>query len=186
MATAARVVFARDGYHPASLEAIAREAGYSKGAVYSNFEGKADLFLVMDTETAQLEGDWDPFGRTGHVDAIEQPVGGFALDEAPTELELSIGFGFATLEFVAVAGRDPVLRDAIDDRLGKLIGAYGRQLESRQRPDDPLDTTELATILAAFDQGSALFTLGGWGGLDARLIHRGLQRLLQPAPDESA
>src|SRR5690625_6378950 len=39
---AARGVFAEDGYHAASLERIARVAGFSKGAVYSNFDGKPD------------------------------------------------------------------------------------------------------------------------------------------------
>ena len=44
---AARAVFARDGYHGARLDQIARAAGDSKGAVYSNFENKAALFLAV-------------------------------------------------------------------------------------------------------------------------------------------
>lgn len=44
---AARIVFARRGYRGASVEEIAAEAGYSKGAVYSNFESKEDLFLEL-------------------------------------------------------------------------------------------------------------------------------------------
>src|SRR5690242_18728785 len=43
---AARTVFLRRGFHRASLDEIAEEAGYTKGAVYSNFEGKDDLFLA--------------------------------------------------------------------------------------------------------------------------------------------
>src|SRR5690242_13569645 len=43
---AARTVFLRHGFHGASLDEIAEEAGYSKGAVYSNFAGKDDLFLA--------------------------------------------------------------------------------------------------------------------------------------------
>src|ERR1700712_3761349 len=43
----ARVVFARSGFHGASVEEIASEAGFSTGALYSNFEGKEDLFLVL-------------------------------------------------------------------------------------------------------------------------------------------
>src|SRR5262249_59391444 len=44
---AASQVFARRGYHAATLEEVAREAGYSTGAVYSNFSGKEDLFLAL-------------------------------------------------------------------------------------------------------------------------------------------
>jgi AcrR family transcriptional regulator len=44
---AARLVFARSGFHGASVEEIASEAGFSTGALYSNFGGKEDLFLVL-------------------------------------------------------------------------------------------------------------------------------------------
>src|SRR5262245_12246383 len=44
---AARRVFLARGYHGATLEAIAVEAGFSKGVVYSQFESKADLFLAL-------------------------------------------------------------------------------------------------------------------------------------------
>jgi AcrR family transcriptional regulator len=48
---AARSVFARNGFHGASVEEVASEAGFSTGALYSNFEGKEDLFLaLMDRE----------------------------------------------------------------------------------------------------------------------------------------
>jgi AcrR family transcriptional regulator len=44
---AARTVFARSGFHGASVEEIASEAGFSTGALYSNFDGKEDLFLAL-------------------------------------------------------------------------------------------------------------------------------------------
>src|SRR5215211_6310744 len=47
---AAERVFARQGYQGASIQAIAAEAGYSHGAIYSNFNGKEDLFLVLQQE----------------------------------------------------------------------------------------------------------------------------------------
>ena len=44
---AARAVFERQGFHRASLDGIADEAGYTKGAVYSNFASKEDLFFAV-------------------------------------------------------------------------------------------------------------------------------------------
>jgi AcrR family transcriptional regulator len=44
---AARRVFLERGFHAATLEEIADDAGYTKGAVYSNFVGKDDLFLAV-------------------------------------------------------------------------------------------------------------------------------------------
>src|SRR5215831_9655334 len=44
---AARQVFLARGYHNATLEQIADEAGFSKGVMYSQFASKADLFLAL-------------------------------------------------------------------------------------------------------------------------------------------
>jgi len=43
----AAVVFTREGYAGASCDRIAEEAGYSKGALYSNFASKDELFLQL-------------------------------------------------------------------------------------------------------------------------------------------
>lgn len=40
-------MFLRDGYAATSLERVADTAGYSKGAVYSNFRGKDELCLAV-------------------------------------------------------------------------------------------------------------------------------------------
>jgi AcrR family transcriptional regulator len=51
---AAARVFARRGYHVATLAEVASEAGFTKGAVYSNFESKEALFLALvDQEIAK-------------------------------------------------------------------------------------------------------------------------------------
>jgi AcrR family transcriptional regulator len=54
---AAARVFARRGYHGASVDEVAEEAGYTTGALYSNFAGKEDLFLSLLERVAsrQLE-----------------------------------------------------------------------------------------------------------------------------------
>lgn len=43
-------VFSERGFEAASVEEIADEAGFSTGAVYSNFASKADLFLALFDE----------------------------------------------------------------------------------------------------------------------------------------
>jgi AcrR family transcriptional regulator len=44
---AAEEVFVRDGYESAQLDEIATRAGRSKGAVYTHFKSKEDLFLAL-------------------------------------------------------------------------------------------------------------------------------------------
>jgi AcrR family transcriptional regulator len=66
---AAARTFARKGYAGASVEEIAQSAGYSIGALYSNFGGKQELFLELMSGRASrrqamvaeiLQADDDP------------------------------------------------------------------------------------------------------------------------------
>jgi AcrR family transcriptional regulator len=43
----ASVIFRRDGFHQASIDEIAEEAGFSRGAVYSSFANKEEFFLAL-------------------------------------------------------------------------------------------------------------------------------------------
>jgi AcrR family transcriptional regulator len=47
LVSAATRVFAERGFHGASLDDVAAVAGFTKGAVYSNFSGKDELFLAV-------------------------------------------------------------------------------------------------------------------------------------------
>lgn len=178
--------FARDGFHGASLDAIAREAGYSKGAVYSNFAGKAELFLAaMDVTVTVVEDPaWDPTVRLtsrAELDAMRD----VAFDDPPTELQIARGFALATLEFVSSAGRDERLTGALRERLRLLVDSYRRAVGRERDEHDPVTEDELALLLAALDQGFGLFLLLGWPVEDTRLLQRGLRRMLRPPDDEA-
>jgi len=56
---AARRLFVRDGYARTNLEGIADAAGFSKGAVYSNFDSKEQLFFEL--LQAKLESELHAF-----------------------------------------------------------------------------------------------------------------------------
>jgi AcrR family transcriptional regulator len=49
----ASVIFRRDGFHQASIDEIAEEAGFSRGAVYSSFANKEEFFLALHDREAQ-------------------------------------------------------------------------------------------------------------------------------------
>lgn len=66
---AAAVVFARQGFQAASVEAIAEAAGFTRGAFYSNFESKEALFLALTDRQARA-----------HIAALEAAVGGLEID----------------------------------------------------------------------------------------------------------
>ena len=58
-------LFCRRGLEGASVEDVAQDAGYTKGAFYSNFKSKEELFLVMLDEKfgARARADRPPPGR---------------------------------------------------------------------------------------------------------------------------
>ena len=82
---AASRVFARRGFHAATLEDLAREAGYTTGAIYSNFTGKDELFRaafehqiardVREVSEAQAAATEDtPGARTRDEDLPEDAL----------------------------------------------------------------------------------------------------------------
>jgi AcrR family transcriptional regulator len=63
-------LFCRHGLEGASVEDVAQDAGYTKGAFYSNFKSKEELFLVMLDEkfAAELERIDRELAGTGEPD----------------------------------------------------------------------------------------------------------------------
>ena len=51
-------LFREQGFHGASLDQVAAAAGYTKGAVYSNFASKEDLFLAIYERRVERSQEW--------------------------------------------------------------------------------------------------------------------------------
>lgn len=175
----ARRVFGRDGYHGANLAGIAREAGLTKGAVYSNFDGKADLFLaVLDEDLASIPDGWDPLGRfEGVPDLAGESVRAADLTDEERE---ALGFGLTTLEFTASAAREPEILEALSLRLEGLLDSFEAIVRRERGDEDPLDVRQLATMLMALDHGAAIFWLIGWARYDAETMRQVVSRMLSP------
>jgi AcrR family transcriptional regulator len=132
----AEVVFARSGFHGASVEEIAREAGATSGALYSNFAGKEDLFLALFEERIATDvGDYSQIVAEGAT--VEEQVRGVAdhwieiLRERPDYFPLLV-------EFWAYAIREPVLRKRLAGRFAALRSASSRlSLEAAERHGRP-------------------------------------------------
>ncbi len=175
---AARSVFSEDGYHAASLERIAREAGFSKGAVYSNFDGKSALFLAVMDQNLELAGAdiRDPFERPANPASTGRDVA----DREGFPVEATQGFALATLEFIARAARDEVLAPQLHRRLEAVLGHY-HDVALTSRPDgETLPAQEIGKLLAALDQGAGLILLSGDFLPDPAVFNAGMRRLVDP------
>jgi AcrR family transcriptional regulator len=160
---AAAKVFARRGYNGASVEEIAEEAGYSHGAVYSNFDGKADLFLAVfedymaqrarELAATQVVLDADAPLEVRARALADQWMERFAADRASFILHL---------EFLSTADRDPELARRFGTRSAAMREAVSRYISQYQEEAEvelPLPPDDLALVLRALGIGLAIEAL---------------------------
>ena len=111
-------MFARGGYHGATVELIASEAGFSTGALYSNFDGKEDLFLaLMEREIDAHAREISEAVRTRHSVA-ERATGGARQWMTMIEREPELLLLF--MEFWAYGVRDPSVRPKVAARFAQM------------------------------------------------------------------
>ena len=145
----ARQMFFTDGYHPTSLEKVADAAGYSKGAVYSNFRNKDELCAaVLDEIRAERFADvlgW--LSQPDRFDAIGEWAQRVIGDPGWTPLEA---------EFALHARRNDQLRTELAGRLDNIIGMLANGIESTDDLDVRLPSREAATVMLALGVGLGL------------------------------
>jgi AcrR family transcriptional regulator len=178
---AAATVFSRRGVHGASVEEIAAEAGFTTGAVYSNFSGKEDLFLALfERHTAAEVKKYDEiFAGARTVD--EQARGG--ADEWMRELKREPDYFPLFVEFWAHAVRDPELRPRFAATFGAFRQAFGRMIKEAAKglgiEVSTQDAESLGTVLNALGNGIALEKLADPDGIPDELLGDMLSLLFQ-------
>ncbi len=161
----ARTMFLRDGYAATSLEKVAEEAGFSKGAVYSNFGGKDDLCLAV-LDTIHEEVAEAVLGSLSGTDSLEE-----ALDTFDRWADARIGdpdWSALEAEFAARSRRDPHLKQALQARNDRIRGLIAEALRTT------CEEHGLRIPLSYDGAANALYSLG---------VGLGLQRSLDPQLD---
>jgi AcrR family transcriptional regulator len=175
---AARRIFLGRGYHGATVEQIADEAGFSRGVVYSQFGNKADLFLAllearMADRAAQTAAQAD--GLSGEGGAVMLMGGAADRDSGDP------GWGLLLIEFRVHAARDQELNKryaaahqrTIDRMAAVLGGIYER---AGQVP--PLPAGHLAELMMAISSGVQLEHAANRAALPTAIRGQALRRLL--------
>ncbi|GHE79481.1 putative TetR-family regulatory protein [Streptomyces spiralis] len=152
---AAQETFAERGFYGSSIEVICERAGLTRGAFYSNFRTKEELFFALFDLHAQRVVD-RLSAAVDELDAAEDPVRAVlrrmsALDEAERRWYLlSTEFTLHAIRHPAtarsLAEHDRRLREEIVRLLGRLFDRLGR------RPTVDLDS--LARLTTAVHEGS--------------------------------
>jgi AcrR family transcriptional regulator len=183
---AARRVFLERGYFAATLDQIADEAGFSKGAVYSRFASKADMFLALledriaerAGQNAQLAED---LAGTGNFGAV--------IDLAERAERGSPGWRLLVTEFRIHAARDPELNRRYAALHARTVDGLAQVLAAVSKEGAeglPFPPRQLAELMLTIETGRALeqvANLDALGGPDLPVLHR-LADLLagQPMP----
>jgi AcrR family transcriptional regulator len=185
---AAAGVFAERGFAGASLDQVAAAAGFTKGAVYSNFGSKDELFLaLMQAEV------------TARVDAVEQALQ--ATTDLPGALavvgaELSrrdAGWQLLFLEFWQRAVRDPGVRESFvasrRDLRARIAVVVDRFLAAHPARAG-WDAGTLTLVLVALTHGLAIEGVPDPDAVPADVLPRVLAGLLRtedlPTPSQQA
>jgi len=177
---AARRAFLARGYHGATLEQIADEAGFSTGAVYSRFDGKADLFLALleqrITERA-AENTRLVEGKSGYQGLTALRQNAARRDHA--ELE----WGLLLIEFRVHAARDPALNRryaAAHARTVQALTDVITTLYEREGQPPPAPAAHLAQLILTFAVGSRLEQAAHPEGSSTPAVSELLGRLIDP------
>ena len=161
--TTARDLFLSDGYAGTSLERIAEAAGYSKGAVYSNFAGKKEiclevLELIRTTKIGEI---------VAILSAADELDGRITAFQAWAEKTLGdVGWTMLEFEFMVVARDDADLRESLVTSLQTVRGVVANVL------GELANSAGVTLPIPTEDAAGSLFSLG---------IGLGIQRALDPS-----
>lgn len=162
LATAA-TVFGERGYDSASVEEIAERAGYSHGAVYSNFAGKDDLFLAVFEEYMAARGRELAETQTDLPADAPLEMRARALADQWMERFAADRESFLLhLEFLGRAGREPGMAERFGSRsatLRETIAAFIAHNQEEEGVEAPLPPADLALVLRALGIGLAIEAL---------------------------
>jgi AcrR family transcriptional regulator len=153
LGSAAKLI-CRKGITEASVEDVAKDAGYTKGAFYANFKSKEELFLVMMDEKYAAE-----------IEQLESTIRG---TDSPAEDARHAAEDFIRLawsdpqwpklyfEFTAYAARNPEFREEIatrDRAMRKRIAEVFRRWAADFGAEAPFDYDDLAMMVFCMANG---------------------------------
>lgn len=163
---AAIEVFARRGFDGASLEEIAEVAGFTRGAIYSNFGSKEDLLLAVADRYSRMLFETFSAGLAEAGTLEEKTVAGAALwrdlmHRDPNLTALNLEFRLRALRDESFRGRVLSLQREHIGRIADLIrrGSESVGVDLKVTPDDLAEILNAATTglteLAALDDEHA-------------------------------
>jgi AcrR family transcriptional regulator len=157
---AALKVFAERGFDTSNLDQVAAAAGLSKGAIYSNFTSKDDLFYTMMTEQVLVRVESVRSALAARPTDVHQPqdlrdVGGLLTEAFTEQREWRLVF----LDFWRRAVRDDDVRArfiAHRRTMRDAIAAIVQQILGGDPPVGDFTIDDVVTVVLALSNGLAI------------------------------
>jgi AcrR family transcriptional regulator len=156
---AAGKVFVERGFQRASVEAISEEAGFTRGAFYSNFASKEELFaeLLQSTVYAAYRAmEEEQLGSEAPLPSARESAKRLAQIQAHPDGRWMFRLW---LELLLQAGRDEKMRELAVEFWRTNRGLLAKLAERRfaeQGRKPPLRPEKLASAMIAMDIGLAI------------------------------
>jgi AcrR family transcriptional regulator len=153
---AARRVFLARGYHAATLDEIADEAGFSRGVVQSRFGNKADLFLALLEERIAERAAQNARLAEGLDGAEGMRV---LREHAARRNRAETDWGLLLIEFRVHAARDPGLSPryaALHARTRQGLAGVITDMYRRAAQPPPFPPLEMAQMILTVEAGVRL------------------------------
>jgi AcrR family transcriptional regulator len=169
---AAERLFTRQGFHATSVADVAAEAGYTTGAVYSNFASKEDVFFAVyerRADAAVLHGE-RTFAELEPVAALER----LSVDTAARRGR-DDGWLAVFLEFWAHVVRNPELRERFAEIHARVMQPVADVVDELTGGRDGAAVTAAMNVMQI---GLALERLTRPGVADAELAARVVRAVL--------
>ena len=179
---AARRVFARSGFHGASVEEVASEAGFSTGALYSNFTGKEDLFLALMEREINEHAREIAQAVSARDSMAERATGGARQWMIMIEREPEVLLLF--MEFWAYGVRDAQVRPKVAARFAQVRELLTKLIADGVREFDlelDIPAEQLAVAIDALADGIARQKLADPEAVPDELMGRVLSLLFAGA-----
>jgi AcrR family transcriptional regulator len=156
---AAAQVFAERGFHGASLDEVAAAAGFTKGAVYSNFKNKEDLFMALLESHRQREMDALHATIEGSDIPAEARLPDFVTLIRDQNIDLGSNWVVLYQEFALYAMRNAAAREKLVEfdavsiaKVAELIGSE----RAKHGISPPESAEHMAKIIVAMFHGFSL------------------------------
>jgi len=182
---AAALVFERNGFHGTKLEDVAREAGVTTGAVYSNFDGKEDLFLALADRqiSRRIEGVREVAEQARQPGGVEAAI----TNQFEIFFDETASFPLLFHEFWSYGARNPGLRDEFAARREAVVDAMAEAIAAAAEASDrklAVPARTVAVAVRAAMNGLAFDRAIDGGKLPMETVGWAMGALLRAATEE--